>query len=396
MALVIVGLFVGAAYAASSESRSVFRALHWKTGLPIVALAASPWFLWMQWRFGDEFVKGYLLAGNLWYATQPIEFSARAINHTFYIRAFTGAFFPWSIVAVGRGIDIFRRLRANEAVESGAAAVAVDARRRGLLQRGQVQARSLHLPGRAGLLPDRGQGVARGSRDADGYFWGTRYSVLLIAALLIVGGSFGGVALSQLNLGLSAWAFVLPFAVFVGGAVLLAQSERVGWGVPAGAGALLAMLLVSYATVVAVGFPVLEQVRPTARVARHLARISAPTAPVGLYRLERWRGSLRISQSSDRTAGDVRRALKVPLAIGTGLCRHAPSRLRRTLLSPRSRAPVDGTSRGHWHYGARTAATTLGLSCDCLKRSAPPTYESIPQGLCQGLDGLTRLLIVDC
>ena len=53
------------------------------------------------------------------------------------------------------------------------------------------------------------------------------------------------------------------------------------------------MLLVSYTTVVAVGFPVLEQVRPTARVARQLARLSAPTAPVGLYRLERWRGSLR-------------------------------------------------------------------------------------------------------
>ena len=83
------------------RDRTVFRALHWKTGLPVVAIAASPWFLWMQWRFGDEFVKGYLLAGNLWYVTQPIEFSARAINHTFYIRAFTGAFFPWSIVVVG-------------------------------------------------------------------------------------------------------------------------------------------------------------------------------------------------------------------------------------------------------------------------------------------------------
>jgi hypothetical protein len=123
--------------------------------------------------------------------------------------------------------------------------------------------------------------------------WGTRYSVLLIAGLLIVGGSFGGVALSQLNLGLPSGAFILPFAVFLGGVGLLSQSERIGWRVPAGVGVLLAMLLVSYSTVVAVGFPVLEQVRPTARVARQLRRVSPPTAPVGLYRLERWRGSLR-------------------------------------------------------------------------------------------------------
>jgi 4-amino-4-deoxy-L-arabinose transferase-like glycosyltransferase len=294
VALVLVGMFVGAGYAASSESRSVFRALHWRTGLPIVALAASPWFLWMQWRFGDEFVKGYLLAGNLWYVTQPIEFSARAINHTFYIRAFTGAFFPWSIVTVGRGIDIFRRFRANEAVDSGErllwlwTLVVVS-----FFSVARFKLDHYIFPAAPACCLIAARAWREAARDADGYFWGTRYSVLLIAALLIVGGSFGGVALSQLNLGLSAGAFVLPFAVFVGGVVLLAQSERVGWRVPAGVGALLAMLLVSYATVVAVGFPVLEQVRPTARVARQLARVSAPTAPIGLYRLERWRGSLR-------------------------------------------------------------------------------------------------------
>jgi hypothetical protein len=121
----------------------------------------------------------------------------------------------------------------------------------------------------------------------------TRYGVLLIAGLLIVGGSFGGVALSQVDLGLPAGAFVLPFAVFVGGAALLAQMERIGWRVPSSINGLLAMLLVSYTTVVVVGFPALERVRPTARVARQLARVSVPSAPVGLYRLERWRGSLR-------------------------------------------------------------------------------------------------------
>src|SRR5689334_13634731 len=78
VALVLVVLFVTAAWLVSGETRVWMRRLHWMIGLPAVAVAASPWFLWMQWRFGDEFVKGYLLAGNLWYLTQPTEFSMRA------------------------------------------------------------------------------------------------------------------------------------------------------------------------------------------------------------------------------------------------------------------------------------------------------------------------------
>ncbi len=294
VALVLVGLFLGAALLVSGETRNQIRQLHWKTGLCAVAVAASPWFLWMQWRFGDEFVKGYLLAGNLWYLTQPIEFSSRAINHTFYIRAFAGAFFPWSTVAVGRGIDMFRRLRKRESVETSErllwlwTLVVL-----GFFSIARFKLDHYIFPAAPAccLLAAHGWREARG--DTEGQLWGTRYSVLLIAGLLIVGGSFGGAALSQLNLALPVWAFVLPFAIFCGGVALLFQSERVGWRVPASIGALVVMLLVSYATVVAVGFPVLERVRPTARAARQLARISSPDAPVGLYQLERWRGSLR-------------------------------------------------------------------------------------------------------
>lgn len=294
VALVLVALLLAAAYAASHQTRGVVRSLHWKIGLPAVAIAASPWFLWMQWKFGDEFVKGYLLAGNLWYVTQPTEFSARAINHTFYIRAFTGAFFPWSLVVIGRGVDVFRRLRANDEVETGErllwlwALVVV-----GFFSIARFKLDHYIFPAAPACCLIAAHAWRQAAHDSDRRLWGTRHSVLLIAGVLIVGGSFGGVALSQLNLGLPPGAFLLPFAVFVGGVVLLFQMERIGWRVPAGIGVMLAMLLVSYSTVVAVGFPVLEQVRPTARVARQLARISAPTAPVGLYRLERWRGSLR-------------------------------------------------------------------------------------------------------
>jgi len=294
VALVLVVLFLGAAWLVSRETRAQVRRLHWKIGLPAVVVAASPWFLWMQWRFGDEFVKGYLLAGNLWYLTQPIEFSTRAINHTFYARAFAGAFFPWSTIVVGRGIDVFRRLRARASIESSERLlwlwtfVVL-----GFFTIARFKLDHYIFPAAPACCLLAAHAWREAARDTEGQLWGTRYSVLLVAGTLIVGGSFGGAALSQLNLALPLWAFVLPLAIFAGGVALLFQSERIGWRVPAGIGALVVMLLVSYATVVAVGFPVLERVRPTARVAAQLSRLSSPAAPVGLYQLERWRGSLR-------------------------------------------------------------------------------------------------------
>ena len=55
----------------------------------------------------------------------------------------------------------------------------------------------------------------------------------------------------------------------------------------------LAMLLVTYGGVVAVGLPVLERVRPTAAVAEGLRSRLSDGDSVGLYRLEKWRFSLR-------------------------------------------------------------------------------------------------------
>jgi len=235
-----------------------------------------------------------LLAGNLWYFTQPIEFSARAINHTFYLQAFAGAFFPWSVVAAGRGVDVIRRLRSGGSLSSGEALlwlwilVVV-----GFFSIARFKLDHYIFPAAPACCLIAAHAWRESACDTDGRLWGTRYSVLGIAGLLIIGGSFGGVYLSKIDLALPATALVLPLALFAGGVGLMFQAERRHWGVPVGTGVLVTTLLVCYATVVVVGFPALEQARPMARVARILARSTPTAAPVALYRLERWRGSLR-------------------------------------------------------------------------------------------------------
>jgi 4-amino-4-deoxy-L-arabinose transferase-like glycosyltransferase len=121
----------------------------------------------------------------------------------------------------------------------------------------------------------------------------TAGSIYVIAALLILAGSFGTVYLFELNLELPAVAILLPFALLFGGTALLSTSVLNGWRVPRTAIVPVVTLLACYVVGVTVGYPVLEQTRPTAVVARKLRRLAEPDAPVGIYRLERWRASLR-------------------------------------------------------------------------------------------------------
>src|SRR4051812_29662799 len=109
VALVLAGLFCVAAWAAGGEPRARVAWLRWKTGLAAAALGAAPWFVWMFAHFGDAFVQGYVLAGNLYYFTQPESWSSRAISHVFYVRVLAGGFFPWSTIAIARLVELARR-----------------------------------------------------------------------------------------------------------------------------------------------------------------------------------------------------------------------------------------------------------------------------------------------
>ena len=293
VALVLVGGLFAGAWLAGGEMRARIATLRWRAGLGAAALAASPWFVWMFVHYGREFVKGYVLAGNVWYVTQPHVFSHRRVRHTFYIRAFAGAFFPGSVIVLGRGVDLLRR-------KSTGLRIGVDEKFLWLwtivvigffsLARFKLDQYIFPAAPACCLIAAR---AWRQAADADRGTTGARVSVFIMAAVLIVAGSLGCMYLFHLNLDLPRGAIVLPIALIAGGVALLSLCARRGWRVPPTALIPVLMLLVVYVVTVEVGYPVLESTRPTAIVGRTIRRIAGPTAIVGLYRLERWRASIR-------------------------------------------------------------------------------------------------------
>ncbi len=294
VALVVVGLFIITAHLVPGDARAHVKWLHWKTGLLAAAIAASPWFLWMSWRFGREFIQGYVLAGNLWYFTQPAQFSGRAIDHAFYVRTFAGAFFPWSLIAAGRAFDVIRTLRMGRPPNSGETLlwiwmlVVI-----GFFSLARFKLDHYIFPAAPACCLLAAHAWRRAADDADGWLRGTRLSVLAVAALFILAGSAGSIILFELNLELPPIALALPLTLAAGGIVMTLQAGRQRWAVPSTAAVAVATMLTASAIVVAVGLPSFEVTRPTAHLANRLRQLTDASAPVGLYRAERWRPSLR-------------------------------------------------------------------------------------------------------
>jgi len=294
VALLLVGVFLVAAWVAGGDTRQRLGALHWKAGLCFVVLAASPWFVWMEGRFGDQFVNGYLLAGNLWYFTQPQVFSSRAISHTFYARVFASAFFPWSAIVIGRGVDLTRGFRSGIRIETDEkllwiwTIIIV-----GFFSAARFKLDHYIFPAAPSCCLLAAYAWHRASERLDASNSGTHVSVFAVAAILIVGGTFSSVYMFQLNLDLPPTALALPIALTVGGILLMTQLARHQWSTPATAIVPAMTLLASYLVIVSVGYPVLEHTRASAYIGRRMHRLTRADAPTAVYHLERWRASLR-------------------------------------------------------------------------------------------------------
>jgi 4-amino-4-deoxy-L-arabinose transferase-like glycosyltransferase len=289
VAFVLVALFVAAMYGVP-RGRDIARRLHWITGGTAAVLVAAPWFVWMWMTFRDDFVRGYVLAGNLWYFTKPEVFSTRAVIPWFYLGTIAAGFFPWSLLAVGSTLDAPRVERREPASASWLlwlwTAVVVGFF---TLARFKVDYYIFPAAPALSLLAARGLCAA----DVSGRTRWSRAMLTFVACVLIGIAAAGGAVLLNLDLGLDRRALLLPAALAAGGGLTLAQTWRRHAPLTRSMVPLIATLVGSYALIVWLGFPALERSRPTSTLGRWVAHHAREGTAVGVYGLEDWRASLR-------------------------------------------------------------------------------------------------------
>jgi 4-amino-4-deoxy-L-arabinose transferase-like glycosyltransferase len=288
VAAALVVLF-GLAMSANGTTRPIVTRLRWAAGLIFVAVAASPWFIWLWIVFGDDFLNHYVLAGNIYYFTSPPSYSSRNSGWLFYLRVFAGAFFPWSLLTIARGADALRlrRQKSRIPVEEQALwiwiAVVV-----GFFTAARFKLDYYIFPTAPAACMLAAYGVLAAATRTSLMRW----AFLVTGFVLAVAGAVGSVALFRINLGLGPPALFLPVALAAGGTTAVAFAWR-HRPLPHSVAAVTATLLCAYASVAMFGFPVLERSRPTPPLGRWIARHAPLDVPVGVYRLSDWLGTAR-------------------------------------------------------------------------------------------------------
>lgn len=299
VALVLAGVFFLAGLACGKECRTALLSLRWVTGAVLTVVLSLPWFLWMYYALGWHFVHQYVLAGNVYYITQPQSFSNRAFNHTLYVSTFFAGFFPWSIVVLGGALDTIRRWRARTRIPPeeillwvwvGVVFIFFS------IARFKVDRYVYPAAPACCLLAARAwmsMSVFRPDLAAarDNLF--ARWSIVTLGVILVAAGIVSGFTLFNLGLDLPRAALLVPISLAAGGVVMEATILRRRAVSPTLFGAVIAMLLVIYGSVAAFGLPVLERARPTEALADTLRPKLEADDRVALYRLEKWRFSLR-------------------------------------------------------------------------------------------------------
>jgi 4-amino-4-deoxy-L-arabinose transferase-like glycosyltransferase len=295
IAIVLAAVFLGLGWAAGGESRRAVSLLSWKTGLLGTIVVASPWFVWMYWQFGDEFVRGYVLAGHLSYLSPRSSASSR--THTFYLRMFFTAFFPWSLVTLGYAVDTCRRRLGGVAPAADemllwAWTIAVIA----VFTLAQFRVDRYIFPAAPAccLLAARAWVAAKsdvGWRE----YPATRIAIFALALFFVLLAAALAVSLPGLALNIPKAAFLLPASLALGGVAMVVTMLRNDLRPPTVLRIPIGMMVVVYGLIVTMGFPLIEEGRPVKEVGRWLRAQSVAGDSVGLYgpRLRRWEPALR-------------------------------------------------------------------------------------------------------
>ena len=293
---VAVGLVAGwmvLVFLTGGQSRTALRSLRWGRVAMATVVVGGPWFLWMTWRFGEFFVTEYLGAGHVWYFTPRS--SASSSDSAFYLKMFVSAFFPWSLIAIGAGVDAARAWRRGEVMP--------------LWQRWMwlwivmVLAAFTVVPFRVDryiypaapaccLLALSGWRLAESRADWRQSAW--TLGAALSTAVVCLAGAFGlWEAWPRLGLGLPEAARAVPVLLGLGGIGLLAVLGLRRAQLPVVTAFPIAILAVAYVVAIEFGSPALQAARPVETISKQ-ATPQADAAPtVGVLGLDRWEMGLR-------------------------------------------------------------------------------------------------------
>lgn len=289
VAVLLIGVAFALAMVFVGSARADLKKLHWVSG-PLTAVAlAAPWFVWMAWRFGGEFVQRYVIQGNVWYLTHPYEY--RQSNHFFYVRTFLGAFAPWSFVAAGRVLGLIQSRKAG--LDRGemllyAWAVAVI----GVFTIARFKLDHYIYPAAPVVCLASARAWTAARDAADSQPW-QRLALVAVPVVLLAGAFALAWGMFDIELRLSPVAILLPMGLAAGSAIFILQLRASGWRPPPSPVVLVSTLMLAYASVIVFGLPVLERVRPTRAVGRWISTHQPPGATVGLFQLEEWEASVR-------------------------------------------------------------------------------------------------------
>jgi 4-amino-4-deoxy-L-arabinose transferase-like glycosyltransferase len=288
----LVGAWLAALWLMGGASRREVLGLRLWLGLLGVCVLALPWFVWMYWQYGDLFLTGYLGQGHVGYFTPRA--SASSSDWAFYARMFMASFFPWSLIAVGYGIDTWRRRRRGAEIPVW---------ERGLwLWMAVVLVAFTLVPFRVDryiypaapaccLLAARGW-LAASAEARWREFAATRMAMAAVAVIFVSAGVFLGWSMPRLALPLTRAAAILPAGLMIGGAAILVALSRRGMGQVRLAGWPIGTLLTAYATLVVFGLPLIRAGLPVEQVGRFVAERSGTAEPVAVLGLDRWQTGL--------------------------------------------------------------------------------------------------------
>lgn len=287
----LIGLWIGGLWLSGGSSRRAVAGLQvWRHAL-IVGLLISPWFVWMFSQYGDEFLRGYFGGGHVDYLTPRN--SRSSSQWSFYLRMFLTAFFPWSLIAVGYGIDTLRRWWRGATIQQWeiwlwlwiALVLTVFT-----LVPFRVDRYIYPAAPACCLLAVRGW-LAASAATTWQEFVATRVSVGIVAFVLVAAGVYLWLSLDDLNLPLSQAVALLPAVLVIGGLGFAWKMIAARHSLPRMEWPALTLVTV-YAFAVFFAVPALRSGLPVEQVGRFVAERSLPDEPVALLGLDRWQMGL--------------------------------------------------------------------------------------------------------